>query len=197
MRAAATGALPIGTTQSFVTILICDIRRFTQLTARLGPQRTGDLLNEYLPRLIDCVHAHDGSVERLAGDGMFAVFGSPNPDPHQQEHAVAAALEMQSVSDSLMKSRAARKAETCGIGIGIDCGPALHGFIGNADRLGYAVIGDPANRASRYCSAASEGEVLISPDVHARVFNRIRAERVEFTTKDGQTLWAFRVKELT
>jgi adenylate cyclase len=194
VRAAADCSLSIGTRQSQVTVLYADIRGFAELTAQLGPQRMGDLLNEYFPPLIKAVHEHRGTIERFVGDGIFAVFGTPEPDPKQQEHAVRAALEMQAASASIMEARAARQAAACEIGIGIHCGEALHGFIGNAERLEYAVVGDPPNLAARYCSGAGKGEILISPQVHAHVFNKVKSERIQITIKHGGTLDAFRIK---
>ena len=192
---AATGALSIGTRQSQITILMADIRGFTALTAQLGARRTGDLLNEYFPLLFDTILAHSGTVEQVVGDAIFAVFGSPEPDNRQQENAVRAALAMQAASAAAMKSRLERKMEICEIGIGIHCGEALHGFIGNAERLEYTVIGEPANLASRYCSAAGKGEILTSPEVHAHVFNKFSLERTEIPTKHEGTIVAYRVKK--
>lgn len=192
---AATGSLSIGTRQSQITILMADIRGFTKLTAILGARRTGDLLNEYFPLLFDTVLAHGGTVEQVVGDAIFAVFGSPEPDVRQQEKAVRAALAMQAASAAAMKSRLERKMEICEIGIGIHCGEALHGFIGNAERLEYTVIGEPANLASRYCNAAGKGEILISPEIHAHVFNKFVLERTEIPTKHEGTIVAYRVKK--
>lgn len=192
---AATGALAIGTRQSQITILMADIRGFTKLTAQLGARRTGDLLNEYFPLLFDTILAHGGTVEQVVGDAIFAVFGSPEPDNRQQENAVRAALAMQAASVASMKSRLERKMEICEIGIGVHCGEALHGFIGNAERLEYTVIGEPANLASRYCSAAGKGEILISPEVHAHVFNKFVLERTEVPTKHEGMIVAYRIKK--
>jgi adenylate cyclase len=194
MNDAATGALSIGTRQSQITILMADIRGFTKLTVQLGARRTGDLLNEYFPLLFDTILAHSGTVEQVVGDAIFAVFGSPEPDNRQQENAVRAALAMQAASASTMKARSDRKMEICEIGIGIHCGEALHGFIGNAERLEYTVIGEPANLASRYCSAAGKGEILISPEIHAHVFNKFTLERKEIPTKHEGTIVAYRIK---
>ena len=195
MNEAATGGLSIGTRQSQITVVMADIRGFTQLTAKLGARRTGDLLNEYFPLLFDTILAHGGTVEQVVGDAIFAVFGSPEPDNRQQENAVRAALAMQAASAGTMKSRLERKMEICEIGIGIHCGEALHGFIGNAERLEYTVIGEPANLASRYCNAAGKGEILISPEVHAYVFNKFTLERTEIQTKHEGTIVAYRVKK--
>ncbi len=195
MNEAASGGLSIGTRQSQITVLMADIRGFTQLTARLGARRTGDLLNEYFPLLFDTILAHGGTVEQVVGDAIFAVFGSPEPDNRQHENAVRAALAMQTASAGVMKSRLERKMEICEIGIGIHCGEALHGFIGNAERLEYTVIGDAANLASRYCNGAGKGEILISPEVHAHVFNKFTLERKEIPTKHEGTIVAYRIKK--
>ncbi|HEY0545132.1 MAG TPA: adenylate/guanylate cyclase domain-containing protein [Pyrinomonadaceae bacterium] len=194
MNQASSDALPIGTRRSEVTILISDIRGFTQLTSRIGAHRMSDLLNECFPPLIEAIFAHGGTIERFVGDAIFAIFGSPEQDDNQHEHAVRAALQMQEAITALNESREAREAETCLLGIGIDCGEALHGFIGNAERMEYAVIGDVANRASRYCAGAREGEVLISPDMHQWVWNLITAEQTTIETKHEGNFTAYRIK---
>ncbi len=195
MTEASTGTLPIGTRRSQVTILISDIRGFAQLTTRLGAQRMSDLLNECFPPLIEAIFSQGGTIERFVGDAIFAVFGSPEPDDLQHEHAVRAALEMQKVIKALGAARELREVETCTLGIGIDCGEAMHGFIGNAERMEYAVIGDVANRASRFCAGAKEGEVLISPEVHQWVWNLVSAEQTTIQTKHEGEFTAYRIKE--
>ena len=195
MTEASTGTLPIGTRRSQVTILISDIRGFTELTSRLGAQRMSDLLNECFPPLIEDIFSQGGTIERFVGDAIFAVFGSPEPDDNQHEHAVRAALKMQETIETLRQSRESREVDTCTLGVGIDCGEAMHGFIGNAERMEYAVIGDVANRASRFCAGASEGEVLISPEVHQWVWNLVTAEQTIIETKHEGNFNAYRIKE--
>ena len=56
------------------------------------------------------------------------------------------------------------------------------------------MVGDPPNLAARYCSGAGKGEILISPQVHAHVFNKVKSERIQITIKHGGTLDAFRIK---
>jgi len=196
LQEASAGTLPIGTRRSPITALISDIRGFTKLTEQLGPQRMSDLLNEYFPPLIEAIFEYEGTIERFVGDAIFAVFGSPEPDALQHEHAVQAALKMQEEVTRLNATRAARGAATCAIGIGVDCGEALHGFIGNAERIEFAVIGDAANRASRYCNGAGFGEVLISPELYQRVFRIVEVEQTTIPTKHEGTFEAYRVKRI-
>jgi adenylate cyclase len=200
MRQAADDSLPTGTRRSLVTVLNSDIREFTKLSKELGPRRVGDLLNEYFPPLIEAIFAYGGTVERFAGDGIFAVFGAPEPDDRQQEHAVRAALEMQKTVDELNEVRGKRRTPISrigiGIGIGIDSGDVLNGFIGNAERLEFTVVGDAANYASRYCTSAAPGEILISQSVHSRVWKLVDSEpRQGIPTKNG-LLEGYVVKKL-
>jgi Adenylate cyclase, family 3 (some proteins contain HAMP domain) len=196
MELTSTGALPMGTQQSLVTVLISDIRGFTELSAQIGPQRMSDMLNEYFPPLIEVIFDHNGTIERFVGDAIFAVFGSPEPDDKQQENALRAALAMQEVVNRLNAARRARGTPTCGLGIGIDCGEVLHGFIGNADRIEFTVLGNAANFASRYCNGAKPGEILISPEVHSRVWNLVLADKTTIKTKHEGDIPAHRVKAI-
>jgi len=196
LQQAAAESLVIGTRKSPVTVLISDIRGFTKLSEQIGAQRLSDLLNDYFPPLIEAIFQFGGSIERFVGDAIFAVFGSPEADNDQQENAVRAALEMQSVARALSAARASRRTSTCEIGIGIDSGPVLHGFIGNAERMEFAVIGPAANYAQRYCNGAQPGQVVISAAVHSQVWNLVNTQSVTIETKHEGQLQAYLVEAL-
>lgn len=154
-----------------VTILSADVRGFTALSAEMDPNDVMDMLNQLFGACIPLIFKYNGTVDKYIGDGLLAVFGSPDPDPegHQWENAVKAGLEMQQAVYRLSKTWQSQSRPLYQIGIGIHTGPVLQGFIGSLEQMEYTVIGDTVNRASRYCDGADRGEVIISPAVYKHV----------------------------
>ncbi len=187
------GRLRLGGEKSEVTVLFSDIRGFTGMSAGMEAEDVVDLLNDYFRTLTDPIFRNDGTIDKFMGDAVLAVFGSPEPDALHHEKAVRAALEIQAAVAALNNARAARGEQACAIGIGVHCGEVLHGFIGSAERMEFTVIGDAVNRASRYCSAAGAGEVLISSELHQRVWKVFQVETKTISTKHEGDLCAYRV----
>jgi len=192
---ARLGKLRPGGIKSELTVLFCDICGFTQTAAQMDAHDVVDMLNHYFQPLVEAVFRHDGTVDKFMGDAMLAVFGSPEPDPQHHQKAVSAALAIQEAVRATSQLRAARGDVTCEVRVGLHSGEVFHGFVGAMDRLEFTVIGDAVNRASRYCRAAAEGEILISQEVFQRVFNLVRTEKTTIQTKEGE-LTGYRVKEL-
>jgi adenylate cyclase len=192
---ARLGKLRPGGVKSEVTILYCDLCGFTQRAAEMDAHDVVDMLNDYFQPIIDVIFREDGVVDKFVGDAVLAVFGSPEADSLQHQKAVRAAVAIQQAVEATTKLRAARNDVTCQVRVGVHCGEAFHGFVGTLNRLEFTVIGDAVNRACRYCQAASEGEILISPDVFQHIFGLIKADKAVVQTKEGE-LTAHRVKEL-
>jgi adenylate cyclase len=187
------GRLRLGGQRSEVSILISDIRGFTLLAHEMEPDDVVEMLNDYLRVLVPVIFAHNGTVDKFLGDGILAIFGSPESDPKHHENALRAAMEMQLAMLKLNEARQLRGVPNRNCGIGIHCGEVVHGFVGTSDRMEFTVIGDAVNRTSRYCSAAAEHEVLISPEMHEHVWHLVEAEQATITTKHEGNLSAYRV----
>jgi adenylate cyclase len=188
------GRLRLGGERSEVVILASDIRGFTVLTSGMDTDDVMDLLNDYFSTLVEAIFKHDGTVDKITGDAILAVFGSPEPDPLRHEKAVRAALAMQTAMAEISDKRAQRGQPTCAIGIGVHCGEVLHGFIGSNDRMELTIIGEAANWTARYCAGAAGGEILISPALHQRLWRYIDTELTTIGTKHEGDLSAYRLK---
>ena len=191
------GRLQLGGERCEATILFADIRGFSKLARKMEPEAVVDLLNYYFAGLLPVIFAYDGSVDKYAGDAVLSLFGSPEPDAAQYEKAVRAAVGMQAKMCELTARRDTAREVACNIGIGVHCGEVVHGFVGIPDRMTFAAIGDPVNRAARYCDAAKAGEVLISPELYERVWRIIRhAEPLTIDGKFQEQFAAYRITEL-
>ena len=136
-------------TRRNLSILVSDIRGFTEMSERMEPEELVDALNQYFGAMTDVVFSHGGTLDKYLGDGILAFFGDPIPFEDHAERAVASAFEMQRSLDRLRDMWMVQYEEELTIGIGISTGYVTVGNIGSADRIEYTVIGNHVNVASR------------------------------------------------
>ena len=191
---ARLGRLRLGGEKSEVTILASDIRGFTQTTAKMDAEDVVDMLNQYFTAQVRAVFGFDGTIDKFIGDGLLAVFGSPEADEEQHTKAVRAAIAMQEAIAEVNAKRQSRGQPVCEIGVAIHCGKVLHGFIGSEERMEFTLIGDAVNRTARYCDGAGAGQVLISPELHQRVWRTVRTSPTTVVTKHEGEWPAFQVQ---
>src|SRR5262249_28988177 len=131
------------------TILFADLRDFTPWVEASDPREVVRDLNAYFTEMETAFRNHGGLVLQYIGDEIEAVLGAPVTQPHHPEHAVRAALEMRERLAAWNAARHRTGRPPLRNGIGVHTGVVLAGNIGSADRLSYALVGDPVNVASR------------------------------------------------
>jgi adenylate cyclase len=153
------------------TILFADIRDFTPWVEASDPRDVVRDLNAYFTEMETAIRAHGGLVVQYIGDEIEAVFGAPVARPGHAAQAVRAAVEMRSRLADWNAARARAGRPPLRNGIGIHTGTVLAGSIGSADRLSYALVGDPVNLASRLQGLTKElgADVLVSGTTRARL----------------------------
>ncbi len=77
-----------------VTIMFIDMKGFTPLTERLGPEETFTLMDQVFEILIHKIHDYEGTVNELRGDGVLALFGAPIALEDAPQRAIRSALAM-------------------------------------------------------------------------------------------------------
>lgn len=127
------------------TVLFVDIEGFTSLSERLAPDALVRTLNMFYAAIAEPLARHDGVINQFQGDAVLATFNAPRLNPDHAANAIAAALEIQ----ALLNARTFGDGLVLRARIGINTGVVTHGLIGTPDRLGYTVIGDEVNIASR------------------------------------------------
>jgi class 3 adenylate cyclase/CHASE2 domain-containing sensor protein len=138
-----------------VTCYFSDLRSFTELSERLGAERTRSLLNPYLERMSRVLVEHGALVNKFMGDGIFAFFNAPIwPCSNHAERSCACAIaSVAALSElnraTLASGRDRERGEPLAMRIGLATGEAFVGDYGSDTKLDYTCIGDTVNLASR------------------------------------------------
>jgi adenylate cyclase len=165
------GFLP-GLMEREVTIMFADIANSSSMAERIGAQRFGEILNRYYWDVTDSVFSHGGLIKYL-GDGVMAVYGmsgrlAQSLDREQQLiNAVEAAVEiLDHIAD-------ADYGEEITIGIGMNTGKAMIGYVGTQERVEITAVGDVANVAFRMQGLARPNRLLIGPDTATGIAGKL------------------------
>ncbi|PIE63066.1 MAG: adenylate cyclase [Desulfobacter postgatei] len=145
-------------------ILFADLQGFTALSEQLAPEQVVDVLNDFFRYMIPIVFQNQGTLDKLIGDCIMAVFGAPIDDQKACYHAVKAALEM-FVAFNRFKDKTGGVYQHLKMTMGINFGELIAGFLGEQNHLDYTVIGDTVNAAQRLQSMAGGNEIFISGQV--------------------------------
>lgn len=143
-----------------VSVLFADIRGFTSMAEHDQPQEVVVMLNAFFTRMADVIFRHEGNLDKFIGDCVMAVWGPPSSHPDDAARALRAGLEMQQEVELLNLRRAGEGKPPLEVGIGINTGLAVVGYMGSAERHEFTAIGDSVNTASRLCGLARGGEVI-------------------------------------
>jgi class 3 adenylate cyclase len=185
-----------------MTVMFTDIRNFSALTDSLEPEEIVHLLDLYLQKMVDVIHKHDGTLNKIVGDGLMIFFGDPVPMEDHASRAVEVAVEMQHKALDL-RSEWLSFGHDLAIGIGINTGFMTVGTIGAENHRDYTVIGNQVNAAARLVSLAKPGQILISSRTFSHLQNGLKTRDIgEINVKGIHTpvhsyevLWSAKSKD--
>jgi class 3 adenylate cyclase len=126
---------------AMVSILFVDIRGYTTLADRQTSRFAADYLREFFDVVVPVVTEHAGEVNQILGDGLLAVFRTPD---HADRAVSAGAAMVDAVRDRFR------------IGVGINSGLVLIGTMGGGGVTHFGLVGDPVNVAARVQDATRE-----------------------------------------
>jgi adenylate cyclase len=139
----------LGGRERELTIFFSDIRNFTTIGEKLGPQKLAEKLARYLTAVTRCIQAPqaEGTVDKYIGDAVVAFWNAPEEVADHPAKACRAALA------ALHRVEQIRKEDPefpdFFTRVALHTGQAIVGHYGSEEHVAYTCIGDDVNLASR------------------------------------------------
>lgn len=156
----ANGTRVVAGDRRIVTVVFADLSGFTSYSEKTDIEKVRVLAHEAAQGLARIVEDFGGSVDKILGDAVMAIFGAPIAHEDDPERAVRAALGMQAF---FKQNR--EKFRHLPLSIGINTGEVMFAPVGAEGQ--YTVIGDAVNTAARLQSAAARGEILVGRETYS------------------------------
>jgi len=148
-----------------VTVLFVDICDYTVLAEEMDSEDLFDLVQKVIRMLVEKVYEYEGTVDKILGDGLMALFGAPIAHENDAERAVRAAMDMQ--AEIANYNQYLKEGVNFGLQlhVGLNSGTVVVGSVGSNMLMDYTAIGDTVNLANRLEEVAEAGMVLVSESV--------------------------------
>lgn len=144
--------------QETVTILICDIHKFTRLTKIIDSHTISDILKYWSGRVSKIIRNQNGIIDKFIGDAVVAIWVGI-PEPRQAiSQALFAALEINYLTRGLNKEMFDILPWEISIGCALNTGVAVLGNMGINGQRDFTAIGDAVNVAFRLERMTSQSE---------------------------------------
>lgn len=130
-------------------VLFADIRGFTARCESMAPGDAIEFLRNFHSRMEACIFDHHGTLDKVMGDGLIAVFGMPEESESDASNALACAFDMLRTIERWNEARVPLGQFEVRIGIGLHYGNVMLGDVGSERLMTFTVVGDTVNVASR------------------------------------------------
>jgi len=155
-----------------VTVLFTDFVNFTEAGEKMKPQALIDELHTCFKAFDEITGKYGIEKIKTIGDAYLAVAGLPSADPRHAEHAVRAAIEI----NTFMQDRLAKLGNnTFDLRIGIHSGSVVAGIVG-VKKFAYDIWGDTVNTAARMEQNSEAGKINISQTTYELVRDKFACE---------------------
>ena len=144
-----------------LVILYVETRGFTRMSEILEPAVVLARVADFFALVAAAVERHEGTVRNMLNDNLVATFAGP---AHAQ-HAVEAAQEIQRDFTALQEAWQRDYGFRTAVAMGLHCGDAVVGTLGDALGGQVLIIGDGLSIAERLLHGARAGEFVVSKPI--------------------------------
>ncbi len=207
-----------------LSVLFADIRGSTRLIFNEDPERARDYFRPAVDAMVEVVRRYGGTVNRVVGDGIMAMFGAPVAMEQHALGACCAAVQMRDVLRRIGLEQRARHGIDLATRIGVHSGEVVVHDVANDLSAGLDAAGAVVHIAARIEQATEPGEAWISAatlrlvegyvtvdtprmldlrgasepvDVYRLVTVDPRRPRLEVAARRGRTPFVYRTGEMS
>jgi class 3 adenylate cyclase/pimeloyl-ACP methyl ester carboxylesterase len=148
--------------RKLVTILFADVVGSTLLTEKLGAEDALSKLQPALDAMMSAVRRYNGTVNKVQGDGIMAIFGAPIAYEDHALRACFASLAIQEKLAEINEKGGCAETESLQVRTGLHSGEVVVKAIRNDLSIDYDAVGPTVNLASRMEQSASPGEIRLT-----------------------------------
>lgn len=148
--------------RKIVTVLFADIKGSMDIMERLDPEEAKQLIDPCLQQMMKAVHRVEGTVNRILGDGIMALFGAPLALEDHAQRALYAALLMHDAVDRYAVALREQHGISLQIRVGVNTGEVVVRTISNNLDMDYSAVGHAVGLAARMESLATPGSTLVT-----------------------------------
>jgi class 3 adenylate cyclase/tetratricopeptide (TPR) repeat protein len=165
-----------------VTVVTSDLKGSTALGEQLDPESLREVLNRYFAVMRVVFESHGGSIEKIIGDAIVAVFGLPFRHDDDPIRAIEAAAESQrallTLNDELDKLWGVRLVVRTGVATGI-----VH--FGRDAEGQHVLIGATIDESTAMEQNAPATEVLVAESTYREVRDLVETEDMGLKSPKG------------
>lgn len=176
-----TGELP-GLHEEKVTVMFADIAESTRMGEKMGVQNFAGVLNQFYKDSADIIFKHNGMLKYL-GDGVMAIFVDVPGEPVPEVRAILSGRELlgriKTTGHLILHQRTI-------IGISINTGVAMVGYIGTKERAEFNALGDVVNVVFRMQEYARPNRIVVGPATIAAIIDQYPTQRIGAVTLRGR-----------
>lgn len=152
--------------RKIITVLFADIKGSMDILEGLDPEVSKRLLDPCIHLMMDAVHRAEGTVSRVLGDGIMALFGAPLAQEDHPHRALYAALRMQEAVRRYAVELQRQHDIELQIRVGVNTGEVVVGAIGNDLFMEYTPVGHAVGLAARMETLAAPGSTLVTASTY-------------------------------
>lgn len=176
-----TGELP-PLHEEQVTVMFADIAESTRMGETMGAKKFAAILSQFYNDCADVIFKYSGMLKYL-GDGVLAIFVDAPGEPEPHVRAILSGREIlgrvKTTGHLVLNQRAI-------LGISINTGVAMVGYIGTRERAEFNALGDVVNVVFRMQEYARPNRIVVGPATVAALVDKYPTRRIGTVTLKGR-----------